>query len=422
MAQVDPSQIDAGAAAREIIFTADLLLRVDDVDAAVLAATAIAQEHGGQVFSSDVSGRQDRRALLELRVPPDELSATLEDLGELGRVEASSLSAEDVTLQVVDVESRIASAEATIARLRELLDEATILTDVVALETELANREADLEALQAQLRVLREQIDLSSVTVQLVGPDAPISVDPDIPGFGSGLRNGLAALVNVLKVLLASLGFLLPFAVVFGALAYAARWAWRAYRRRRPPKPAHPAPRLRQAPCTAPTATAGNPPRSRDRALPPTRTRRPRRRSPPRDGAGAGDRRLRRVRRLARGGADDLVDQAVGDGVVAAEDVVALDVGGDALDGLAGGLAEDLLDALAGEGHLLVGDADVGRLALGAAVGLVDQHARVGQGRALAVACPRPAARRPTTRPARRRRCARRTTAPASRRGSRTRR
>ena len=212
------------------------------------------------MFSSDVSGRQDRRALLELRVPPDELNATLEDLGGLGRVEASSLSAEDVTLQVVDVESRIASAEATIARLRELLDEATVLTDVVALETELANREADLEALQAQLRVLREQIDLSTVTVQLVGPDAPISVDPDIPGFGGGLRNGLAALVNVLKVLLASLGFLLPFALVFGALAWAARWLWRAYRRRRPPKPRPPQPAPPAGPVYGPYAYSWQPP------------------------------------------------------------------------------------------------------------------------------------------------------------------
>ena len=302
VAQVDPSQIDAGAAAREIIFAADLLLRVDDVDAAVEAATAIAQEHGGQVFSSDVSGRQDRRALLELRVPPDELSATLEDLGGLGRVEASSLSAEDVTLQVVDVESRIASAEATIARLRELLDEATVLTDVVALETELANREADLEALQAQLRVLREQIDLSTVTVQLVGPDAPISVDPDIPGFGGGLRNGLAALVNVLKVLLASLGFLLPFALVFGAL---------------PGPPAGcGAPTAAAAPQAPPTpARASGGPRVRPvrlqlatpRGLRTGPAHRPERGAPAagaraRDRAGAGDRPLGRLSRLARGG------------------------------------------------------------------------------------------------------------------------
>lgn len=248
-APVEPggvAQVEPGAAAREIIFTADLLLRVDDVDAAVAAATAEVEERGGFVESSDVSGREDRRAALTLRVPPDELDGLVAALGELGRLEASSQSAEDVTLQVVDIESRIASAEATIARLRELVAEAVGLEQVVLLESELAAREADLESLQAQLRVIREQVDLSTVTVQLVGPEAPIQVDPDIPGFGSGLSNGLAALTNVLKALLAAAGFFLPFLVVFGLLFFGVRQLWRLYRRRvparpRPPRPSPPA-------------------------------------------------------------------------------------------------------------------------------------------------------------------------------------
>ena len=81
---------------------------------------------------------------------------------------------------------------------------------------------------------------------------------------------------------------------------------------------------------------------------------------------------------------EDVVDQAVGHGVGPAEDEVAVDVGGDLLDGLAGVLGQRPGHPLAQQHHLLHRQLDVGGLALGAAVGLVDEHPGVGQGEPLA--------------------------------------
>ena len=96
---------------------------------------------------------------------------------------------------------------------------------------------------------------------------------------------------------------------------------------------------------------------------------------------------LGHCRRGAERGAvlgDDLVDHAVGHGLLGAHDEVAVAVLGHALEGLAGVLGQQLLHAAAQPCHLAGLDLDVDLLALGAAVGLVDQHARVGQGEALA--------------------------------------
>ena len=86
-----------------------------------------------------------------------------------------------------------------------------------------------------------------------------------------------------------------------------------------------------------------------------------------------------------------MVDEAVRDGRLAADDVVAVDVGADALDGLAGVLGQGLRPCARGAATISRAcDLDVGRLALRAAVGLVDEHPGVGQGEALARGARRP--------------------------------
>src|SRR6185436_12291745 len=79
------------------------------------------------------------------------------------------------------------------------------------------------------------------------------------------------------------------------------------------------------------------------------------------------------------------VDQAVLDGRLRGEDLVALDVAADLFDGLAGVVADHLLEQLAHAQDLVRLDLDVGGLAERAlGVGLVDEDAAVGQREALA--------------------------------------
>ena len=81
----------------------------------------------------------------------------------------------------------------------------------------------------------------------------------------------------------------------------------------------------------------------------------------------------------------DPVDQPVLGGLLRREEAVALHVVGDLLARLPGVLGVDLLHPPAQDDRLLGVDLDVGRLALVAAVRLVDEDARVGQRLALAL-------------------------------------
>lgn len=260
---VDPEAIEA-AADRDIIYTAEVSVRADDVDEAVRAASEAVRDLDGFVLRSEVVAQPDRRATISLRVPPAGFAELLDVVSALGVVERASVDAEDVTTEVVDLESRIASAEATIGRLRDLLHQAASLDDVVFLESELASREADLESFQAQLRVLSEQVRYSTIDLVVLGPDAPPTV-AEIPGFLGGLQRGWVAFQNTVQVLLLLAGFLLPFVVAVAIVAVPIVVLVRRRRRRRGPRP----PR-RPPVAYAPTGPwPGGPAADPDRAQPP---------------------------------------------------------------------------------------------------------------------------------------------------------
>jgi Domain of unknown function (DUF4349) len=213
---------------RDVIYTADLVVRVSDVEGTTPEAVALAEEAGGLLFQqqSDLEGEQETH--LTLKVPPAELNPVLESLGDLGTVVRRDVSAEDVTDQVVDLDGRLQSARASADRLRALLADAASTTALVEIEAELARRESEIESLEGQLRVLNSQVELATINLRLT-ERSDVEVSDDLPGFVSGLRSGWVALATIALVLVVIVGFLLPLLPVAGV----AWWAVRRYQRGR---------------------------------------------------------------------------------------------------------------------------------------------------------------------------------------------
>lgn len=176
------------------------------------------------------------QALLVLRVPPAHLASVLASLAGTGSVSYRTRSETDVTGQVADVASRIASAQDSLAELRGMIDKAASMDDLISLEDALSTRESDLESLEAQQRALADQIQYATVTVGYFVAAAPSTAPIVKPaahhsGFVAGLLDGWHAFLATLRVLLAVVGWLLPFAVIVAVLWWPVR---RLLRRRRP--------------------------------------------------------------------------------------------------------------------------------------------------------------------------------------------
>ena len=160
--------LDPTALGREIIFTANLEVGVDDVAAAGTEATAVITQIGGFVFGQNSTGGAEPRNEITFKVRPADFSEALNALGGIGELRNQSITTDDVTERVVDLNSRITVEELGVQRLRERLENTTTLDDFAAIEALLLARESTLEVMRGELRTLRDRIDLATITMVLV--------------------------------------------------------------------------------------------------------------------------------------------------------------------------------------------------------------------------------------------------------------
>lgn len=231
---VDPATA-AASANREMIFTAQLVVTVPDLDQAVARAQRIVRSSGGLVFEEQTSRADDPRTVLTLKVPPATFDRVRADLAELGELESTDQQSADVTSQVVDLDSRIATSEASVDRLRALIIRAESIDDIAILESQLLERETTLEALRGERRAIGDQVALATITVTLQptpdSPDTPQDEPDELPGFLEAFRGGWEALLTVGSIVLLVIFALAPWvpvALVVGAvILLARRWARR---------------------------------------------------------------------------------------------------------------------------------------------------------------------------------------------------
>jgi hypothetical protein len=179
-----------------------------------------------------------------LRVPADKFSTTLSDLSRLGTEESRSVQTEDVTETVIDLDARLATQRTSVNRVRALLERANSVGEIVSIEAELTRREAELASLEQRKAKLSDQVSLSTITVDLRGPEAPSEQPTEQTGFVAGLKAGWNGFLASVQVVLTIVGWLLPWLLAIGAPLWLVLWL---LRRRRPsviqpaPAPATPA-------------------------------------------------------------------------------------------------------------------------------------------------------------------------------------
>jgi hypothetical protein len=223
-----------------LIRTGEAQVEVDSIEAAAAQVRALAQRVGGYVASSSTMGGRDetRRAKLELKIPAARWDQAVTGLNPVGKVESLSVETEDVGEEFVDVQARVANARRLETRLIALLDTRTgKLDDVLQVERELARVREEIERYEGRLRYLSTRVATSTLTVNLHEPE-PIVGGPGGSVLGGAFREAWRNFVGFLAGFIASLGFLVPLALLIAAAWWAVR---RARRRTSPPAPA-PAP------------------------------------------------------------------------------------------------------------------------------------------------------------------------------------
>jgi len=236
----DQSAQEHGLAANGpmIIRTAEVSLITKEFDKARTNLEAILNRHRGYLGQLQAGGNtgSGRTLTATLRVPADQLDATLNEVKTLGRVVSESQSGEDVTSQYVDLQARLDNARNTESRLTDLLRNRTgKLSDVLAAERELDRVRGEIEQMEAERKSMASQVGYATLNAAIAEDyQAQLQVVPPSTStrLGNaaveGYRSMVDGVVSLILFLLSSGPSLLLWGTI---LFFPARMVWKRLRR-----------------------------------------------------------------------------------------------------------------------------------------------------------------------------------------------
>lgn len=214
-----------------VIRNGSVSILVDSIEPAIERVRAIATRYGGYVGGVNISAgeHQVRNATLELKVPSAKFDSAMTGMPALGKVEHSSVSAEDVGEEFVDLSARVANARRLEERLVTLLATRTgKLEDVLRVERELARVREEIERHEGRIRYLTTRVAMSTIHANVHEKAPVVAAHPGdnvlLKAFVNMWRNFVRFLVAGIELM----GLVIPVAVLsLGAWRLVRRWRQR---------------------------------------------------------------------------------------------------------------------------------------------------------------------------------------------------
>ncbi len=189
---------------RKVIMTAQLSVETQRFSATCQNIESILAACNGyisasQIYEDSSSGLQG--ASFTLRVPAEQYSRFLSELGEAEYILSRSENSEDVTSVYVDLEARLKSLRTQETRLLELMAETTKLSDMIALEDKLTEVQYEIESITSQKNTYDQLISYSTVNIELreVAALSPEKADSYGQRLGQAFADGWTNFVGVLQ-------------------------------------------------------------------------------------------------------------------------------------------------------------------------------------------------------------------------------
>jgi len=156
---------DFGTAESErfVVRTASVSIEVEDIDRESSSIINSVKEIDGYV--ENTYRRNEKNISITVRIPEPRLDSFIDGLPKYGDITSKSLSAKDVTEEMVDVEAKLKNLVALRNRYRELLARADKVSDVLDVERELSRVQTEIDAIEGRRAKLMGQINYSKVDI-----------------------------------------------------------------------------------------------------------------------------------------------------------------------------------------------------------------------------------------------------------------
>jgi hypothetical protein len=153
---------------RKLVRTMSMSMVVQHPAVTADRITALAENLGGYLVSSENGGQSATSATLTIRVPVarfEEVRTSIRGLAM--RVETEKVEAQDVTRQYVDQDANLRNLRAEEAQYLSILKQAITVKDLLAVSEKLSEVRGQIEQQQSEFNVLSRQVETVSITIQL---------------------------------------------------------------------------------------------------------------------------------------------------------------------------------------------------------------------------------------------------------------
>ncbi len=213
-----------GRGPSQLIRTAAISLEVVDVERALKTATALTDEQLGDVIGlnddTPTSENATHTATMEIRVPQYRFEQMLDALGALGKVRSKSVSAQDVSDQIVDAQARLRNLRRTETDILNIMDRSGNIEQVLNVTQQLGGVREQIERLDAQIQGMQYQVAYSTINITFASP-VVVTAPTGFAVLAGAWKNALGSLRDFTVGLL-SLGLWLvafsPYLIVLGLL------------------------------------------------------------------------------------------------------------------------------------------------------------------------------------------------------------
>lgn len=222
---------NAPQAKPQLIKRASLSLQVETLSTALTSVKRLVQQQQGDILNlqqqTQPNDNQPRSASLSLRVPQAKLDASLDALAKLGTVQGRSLTAEDVSSQLVDYQARLKNLRKAEDMTLKIMDRSGSIKDVLAVSQELTNIRQSIEQIDGQLQSLKTQVAYSTIDLTLseaIASNTPsTALGTEIQGSWQAATRSVGGFSRgLLKLGLWLLAYS-PYLVLLAALIYGVR-------------------------------------------------------------------------------------------------------------------------------------------------------------------------------------------------------
>jgi len=172
---------DAIPADRKIIRNASLEIMAEDASALYKSIVNYGAGLGGYEHSYSITNYETYSVInAEFKIPPENLGAFVNFIGESGDIINNSMTSQDITENYFDAGIRLDTKRRSLERYYQLLTSARGVEEIVYIQVIIDQITEDIESLEGRLRVWDSQINMSTVSLYIRQNNDPLQIRKEI--------------------------------------------------------------------------------------------------------------------------------------------------------------------------------------------------------------------------------------------------